>query len=126
MRPLLDYKIQEPTFSPDGSPNCFREENNLYIYNLATQKLQQITTDGKKNRIINGITDWVYEEEFAFVRAFDWNKAGNKLAYIKFDESEVPEFGMTVYNKDLYPKNETFKYPKAERKTQLFLYGCMI
>jgi dipeptidyl-peptidase-4 len=69
----------------------------------------------KENAIINGITDWVYEEEFAFV-AFDWNKDSKKLAYIRFDESQVPEFSMSMFNKDLYPTVETFKYPKAERR----------
>ena len=56
-----------------------------------------ITTDGKKNNIINGITDWVYEEEFAFVRAFDWSADSKKVAYIRFDESEVPEFSMSMF-----------------------------
>src|SRR5690606_35043443 len=76
----------------------------------------QITTDGKKNAIINGICDWVYEEEFVFVRAFDWSGDSKKIAFIRFDESEVPEFSMTVFNKQLYPEVETFKYPKAGEK----------
>lgn len=113
---LFDFKIQEPTFSPDGTQIAFAKENNLFVYNIAAQTTKQITTDGKKNHVINGITDWVYEEEFAFVRAFDWNKAGDQLAYIKFDETEVPEFSMSTFNKDLYPTVETFKYPKAGEK----------
>ncbi len=116
---LVDYKIQEPTFSPDGSQIAFAKENNLFIYNIASKTTKQITTDGKKNAIINGITDWVYEEEFAFVRAFDWNKAGDKLAYIRFDESAVPEFSMSIFQKNLYPSIETFKYPKAGEKNAL-------
>src|SRR5690606_38981906 len=80
-------KIQEPTFSNDGSKIAFGFENNLYIKNLDSGETKQITSDGKKNSIINGITDWVYEEEFAFVRAFEWSKNGDKLAYIKFDET---------------------------------------
>ncbi|HNQ27643.1 MAG TPA: DPP IV N-terminal domain-containing protein, partial [Aquaticitalea sp.] len=63
--------------------------------------------------IINGITDWVYEEEFGFVRAFDWNADGTKIAFIRFDESNVPEFSMDVYGNQLYPTQYTFKYPKA-------------
>ncbi|MBD3723483.1 MAG: S9 family peptidase [Flavobacteriaceae bacterium] len=113
---IADYQIQEPTFSPDGSKIAYAYQNNLYVYDIASKKHQQITTDGKKNAVINGITDWVYEEEFAFVRAFDWNKTGNKLAFIRFDESQVPEFSMDMYNQGLYPTQEVFKYPKAGEK----------
>ena len=107
------HKIQEPTFSNDGSKIAYGFENNLYIKDLKTDETKQITSDGKKNSIINGITDWVYEEEFAFVRAFEWSLNGDKLAYIKFDETEVPEFNMDVYGDQLYPTADTFKYPKA-------------
>lgn len=106
-------EIQEPTFSRDGKKIAYGFQNNLYIKNLEGGKTTQITKDGKKNSIINGITDWVYEEEFGFVRAFQWSVKGDKLAYIKFDESEVPEFQMDVYGSDLYPTQEVFKYPKA-------------
>ena len=106
-------KIQEPTFSNDGSKMAYGFENNLYIKDLNSGETKQITTDGKKNSIINGITDWVYEEEFAFVRAFEWSVKGDKLAYIKFDETDVPEYTMDIYGKNLYPFAETFKYPKA-------------
>ena len=109
-------RVQEPTFSPDGKKIAFARENNLYIYDIASKETTQVTTDGKKNAIINGITDWVYEEEFAFVRAFDWSADSKKLAYIRFDESEVPEFTMNIYQKNLYPTVETFKYPKAGEK----------
>jgi dipeptidyl-peptidase-4 len=118
-------QVQEPTFSPDGTKIGFVKENNLFIYDIATKKTIQVTTDGKKNSIINGITDWVYEEEFAFVRAFDWSADSKKLAYIRFDESEVPEFSMNIYKKELYPTVETFKYPKAGEKNalvSLFVY----
>lgn len=113
---LFDYPVQEPTFSPDGTQLAYAKDNNLYVYNFATKAITQLTTDGKKNAIINGITDWVYEEEFAFVRAFDWSHDSKKLAYIKFDESQVPEFSMSIFQKDLYPTIETFKYPKAGEK----------
>jgi dipeptidyl-peptidase 4 len=111
--------VQEPTFSPDGTKIAFAKENNLFIYDIATKKITQVTTDGKKNAIINGITDWVYEEEFAFVRAFDWSADSKKIAYIRFDETEVPQFSMDLYKKDLYPSAETFKYPKAGEKNAL-------
>ena len=109
-------KVQEPTISPDGTKIGFAKENNLFVYDIATKAISQITNDGKKNAIINGITDWVYEEEFAFVRAFDWSADSKKIAFIRFDESEVPEFTMDIFKKDLYPTVETFKYPKAGEK----------
>ncbi|MDP5001944.1 MAG: DPP IV N-terminal domain-containing protein, partial [Flavobacterium sp.] len=80
-------QIQEPTFSADGTKICYAFENNLYVHDIISSATIQITQDGKKNHIINGITDWVYEEEFAFVKAYDWNVTGTKVAYIKFDET---------------------------------------
>ena len=93
---VADMPIQEPTFSPDGSKVAYGYNNNIYVRDLASGTTTEVTTDGKKNRIINGITDWVYEEEFGFVRAFDWNAAGTHIAYIRFDETQVPEFSMDV------------------------------
>ncbi|WP_144891478.1 S9 family peptidase [Flavobacterium tiangeerense] len=116
LKKLFDFQVQEPTFSPDGKKIAYARENNLYVYDLATTKSTAITTDGQKNSIINGITDWVYEEEFAFVKAFDWSTDSKKVAYIRFDESKVPEFSMSMFGKDLYPTNQTFKYPKAGEK----------
>ncbi len=106
-------KIQEPTLSPSGDKVAFVLANNLYTADLSTGVVSQITSDGQPNAIINGVTDWVYEEEFAFVRAFAWNSDGNKLAYLRFDEREVPEFSMDVYGQDLYQYPYVFKYPKA-------------
>lgn len=110
---LVDKKIQEPTFSPTGNKVAYVFENNIYIKNLLTGTTVQVTKDGKKNKIINGITDWVYEEEFAFVRAFEWNSNGTQLAFLRFDETNVPEFSMDVYGKALYQTQTVFKYPKA-------------
>ena len=112
-------QAQVPTFSPDGKFIAFAKENNLFTIEISSKKVNQITTDGKKNSIINGITDWVYEEEFAFVRAFDWSADSKKLAYIRFDETQVPEFTMSMFAKDLYPTQTTFKYPKAGEKNAL-------
>ncbi|XMO87353.1 S9 family peptidase [Algibacter sp. AS12] len=123
---ISEDKIQEPTFSPDGKKVAFAKENNLYIKDLNTSQITQITFDGEKNKIINGITDWVYEEEFAFVRAFDWNADSNKIAYIRFDETDVPEFSMDVYGTGLYQTQQVFKYPKAgeaNSKVSLHIYN---
>jgi dipeptidyl-peptidase 4 len=109
-------QVQEPTFSPDGTKIAYAKANDLYIYDITSRNTTRVTSDGVKNKIINGITDWVYEEEFAFVRAFDWSTDSKKLAYIRFDESQVPEFSMNIFHKDLYPSVETFKYPKAGEK----------
>ena len=120
---VANHKIQEPTFSPDGKKVAYGYQNNLYVKNLETNNVTQLTFDGEKNKIINGITDWVYEEEFGFVRAFDWNADSNKIAFIRFDESDVPEFSMDVYGKDLYQTQTVFKYPKAgERNAVVSLH----
>lgn len=116
---FTDKKIQEPTFSSDGSKIAYAFENNLYVYDVISQTHLQITNDGKKNAIINGITDWVYEEEFAFVKAYDWNTSGEKIAFIRFDETNVPEFSMDLYNEGLYPTQSVFKYPKAGEKNAI-------
>jgi dipeptidyl-peptidase 4 len=113
---LSSDKVQEPAFSANGSKVSFAFQNNLYVYDVVSKQTTQITTDGKKNAVINGITDWVYEEEFAFVKAYDWNAAGDKIAYIRFDESQVPEFSMDMYAGGLYPSQYVFKYPKAGEK----------
>ena len=109
-------QVQEPTFSPDGTKIAYSRANNLFLYDIASKSETQITNDGQKNAVINGITDWVYEEEFTFVRAFDWSTDGKHLAFIRFDESLVPNFSMDLYQKDLYPTAQTFKYPKAGEK----------
>ncbi|OEK07375.1 peptidase S9 [Flavivirga aquatica] len=110
---ISEEKIQEPTFSPDGNKVAFAKNNNLYVKDLNSEKTIQITFDGKKNEVINGITDWVYEEEFAFVRAFEWNADNSKIAFIRFNEINVPEFSMDIYGQSLYPRQKAFKYPKA-------------
>ena len=110
---VADELIQEPTFSPDGKKIAYGRDNNLFFLDIEKDVTAQITTNGEKNKIINGITDWVYEEEFAFVRAFDWSADSKHIAYIMFDETEVPEFSMDVYGKKLYQSQQVFKYPKA-------------
>jgi dipeptidyl-peptidase 4 len=109
-------KVMNATFSPDSKYVAYVYENNLYYYNLESQETLPITFDGQKNSIINGLTDWVYEEEFSLVKAFWWSPDSKKIAYIRFDESDVPEFNMTYYTDQAYPEYETFKYPKVGEK----------
>ncbi|MEG2178024.1 MAG: S9 family peptidase [Bacteroidales bacterium] len=105
-------KQQEASFSPDGQKIAFVRENNLFYVDVQSQNEVQITPDGIHNHIINGHTDWVYEEEFGFTKAFDWSPESDQLAYLKFNESEVSEYSMTIWG-SLYPVKQNFKYPKA-------------
>ena len=109
------------SLSPDGKKVAYMQNNNLFIEDLTTGKIKQITTDGKKNHIINGAPDWVYEEEFGYNKAYEWSPDGKYLAYVKFDESRVKEYFLTKYageaphykQYELYPGLYKYKYPKA-------------
>lgn len=119
-------KQRYTTFSPDGKKVAFVRDNNLFIYDLASSKETTVTTDGEFNKIINGATDWVYEEEFAFDKAFQWSPDNAHIAYYKFDESEVKEFNMIMYQNQLYPSDYRFKYPKAgedNSKVDIYLFN---
>jgi dipeptidyl-peptidase-4 len=121
---LLTKKITEvsgngkqlfATFSPDGNSVAFVRDNNLFVKNLLSGEEKQLTSDGKNNEIINGRSDWVYEEEFSFAQAFYWSPDGKKIAFYKFNEKEVPEFSMTMFD-GLYPTEYKYKYPKPGEK----------
>lgn len=111
-------KQSNATFAPDGSRVAFTRSNNLFVVDLKTGTETPITTDGKLNEIIHGSTDWVYEEEFGFTRAFAWNATGTKIAYYTFNEKEVPEYNMQLWGK-LYPTDYRYKYPKAGEKNSV-------
>ncbi|MFC2126837.1 S9 family peptidase [Bacteroidota bacterium] len=117
--------ISVPKFSPNNKFLTFVKNNNLYLKDLVLNQTIQITSDGEKNKIINGMSDWVYEEEFQFVKAFEWSLNSDKIAYLKFNESEVPFFSMDIVGNSNYPSQSTFKYPKAgedNSKVSLHLY----
>lgn len=99
-------------FSPNGLKVAFVRKNNLFVKDLESGTIDQVTSDGKMNEVINGGTDWVYEEEFAFDKGFYWSAAGSYIAFYKSDESQVKEFQMAMYG-NLYPDQYRFKYPKA-------------
>ena len=110
---LSDDKVMYADFSPSGDKVAYVNSNNLFVKDLYNSKTIQITTDGELNQIINGATDWVYEEEFGLTQAFFWSPDGKKIAFYKFDEREVKEFSMDMFNTELYPSQYQFKYPKA-------------
>lgn len=106
-------KIMSATFNPAATQVAYVADNNIFIYDLNSKQEIQVTTDGKMNSIINGQGDWVYEEELVLVRAFEWSPDGKKIAFIRFDESDVPLFEMAMYQGQLYPQDYEFKYPKV-------------
>lgn len=116
---------QQAQFSPDGSRVVFVRGGNLFVADPTAGSERQLTFDGRFNHIINGLPDWVYEEEFSFARAFAWSPDGRKIAYLRFDESRVKQYNMNRFAGGLYPENYTFKYPKAgEQNSVVELYCC--
>ena len=123
---FIGKNIQEPTFSPDSKKVAYAKNNNLFVLDLTTNLTTQVTKDGKYNDIINGTTDWVYEEEFGFVRAFEWSNDSKFIAFLRFNESKVRQFSMGVTGDGLYPSQHVFKYPKAgedNAKVSLHMYS---
>jgi dipeptidyl-peptidase 4 len=120
-------KQQVASFSPDGTKVAFVRENNIFIKDITSGLEEQITNDGKHNHIINGIPDWVYEEEFAFEKAWQWSPNGRFLTYMKFNETEVPEYHLKMYKgmapshkkNIIYPEIVSYKYPKAGEKNSI-------
>lgn len=114
-KPLTDFAAGKQLlaeFSPDGKRIAFVRKNNLFAVDLISGKEIQLSFDGEWNKIINGSADWVYEEEFAIAKGFEWSPSSDKIAYLRFDESAVREFSMDMFG-GLYPEQYKFKYPKA-------------
>ncbi|MDD3281634.1 MAG: DPP IV N-terminal domain-containing protein, partial [Bacteroidales bacterium] len=111
-------------FSPDCSKIAFVRDNNLFVKDLVSKQETAVTTDGKFNHVLNGIADWVYEEELDMSQAFTWSPDGKHLAYLRFDETRVKEFSMVMWG-ELYPESYRYKYPKAGEDNSLvdvFIY----
>ncbi|MEE1302836.1 MAG: DPP IV N-terminal domain-containing protein [Bacteroidales bacterium] len=121
---VAEQKIRLAELSPNSQKVAYVQDNNIFIFDIASMQTKQITTDGEFNYIINGTTDWVYEEEFAITKGFFWSNDSEKIAYYKFDESKVKQFSMTMYG-DLYPMEYVYKYPKAGEDNsvvEIFVY----
>lgn len=120
IEPLTDgIPVMLATFAPDGKKVSYILDNNIYIKDIISKDIKQITTDGKKNSIINGTADWVYEEEFALKTGMLWSPDSKRIAYLRFDETDVKQFNMNLFQGNLYPENYTFKYPKAGEKNSV-------
>ena len=113
---------QVPVFSPDGTMVAFVRDNNIFLVKLLYGNSEsQVTEDGLRNKILNGIPDWVYEEEFAFDRALEFSADSKMLAYVRFDESEVPSYSFPVFAGEAprieayakHPGEYEYKYPKT-------------
>ena len=99
-------------FSPDGRQVAFVRGNNLWVTDLASGRARQLTTDGSDD-VINGTTDWVYEEELGLRDAFRWSPDGRRIAYWRFDQTAVPAFPMVSETAGQYPVVSVLRYPKA-------------
>ena len=104
---------RDASFSPDGRMITYSDRNDLYVYDIAARKSRRLTTDGAWNSVINGTTDWVYEEEFGFTKAYVFSPDSRRIAFLRFDESEVPLMEMMRFDGKLYNEAYSFKYPKA-------------
>ena len=121
LKPLsTDHALQEaPMFSPDGRMVAFVSDNNIYIKKLDFNTITAVTNDGKVNEVINGVPDWVYQEEFSTAVSMAWSPDNTTLAYLKYNESQVPMFTFSLYEGvcpvkseyALYPGMFTYKYP---------------
>ena len=104
---------RDARFTPDGERIIYSDRNDLYAYEIASKKTLRLTDDGAWNSVINGTTDWVYEEEFGKTTAFACSPDSREVAFLRFDESRVREFQMMRFDGELYNEAFSFKYPKA-------------
>lgn len=134
LRPLSTRfdRQQIPVFSPDSRMVAFVAENNIYIKKIDFNTEVAVTTDGEYGKIINGATDWVYEEEFSTTSTLAWAPDNTMLCYLRFDESQVPVYTLPLYEGTcpalgeyaLYPGQLSYKYPVAgEKNSTVTLHG---
>ena len=119
-------KVMIPTFSPDGRMVAFVRNGNIFIKKFEYDTEVQVTSDAVRNKVMNGTTDWVYEEEHEATRLMTWSEDNNYLAFVRTDESGVDEYSMPIYGTTQYPGAYTYKYPKAgtpNSKVSLHIYN---
>ena len=118
VKPISDAKGKQmiPTLSPDGRMCAYVRDNNIWIRKFDFDTEVQVTKDGELNKVMNGITDWVYEEEFAVTNLMAWSPDSEYLAFVRFDESQVEEYSMQMYGNGVNPGYYVYKYPKAGAK----------
>lgn len=126
LRPLSEINPyqQSPLWSPDGRMIAYVADNNIYLRKLDYNVDLAVTTDGEYNKVINGIPDWVYEEEFSTNCSMSWAPDNATLCYLRYDEEQVPRYSFTMYQGTcdpmdqyaLYPGQYTYKYPVAGEK----------
>ena len=104
--------VRDALMSPNGRYVAFAKENNLYIHKLDFGTEVAVTKDEDKD-IINGVADWLYEEEFGTTALFAWSPDSKQLAFVRLDEHEVPAFAWQSYLDAQYPTADTLRYPKA-------------
>jgi dipeptidyl-peptidase-4 len=113
-----------PRFSPDATRVAYLRGTNLYVEDLASGAIQQLTSDGS-DMILNGVSDWVYDEEFRLGDAYHWSPDGQRIAYIQFDQHNVPEYTLINYTDALYPQILKYPYPKAGQTNSAVRLGVV-
>ena len=129
LKPLSDTpgKLMLPTFSPDGRMCAFVRDNNIWLKKFDYDTESQVTKDGSINNILNGLSDWVYEEEFAITNLMAWSPDSKILAFVRSDESNVKTFGFQVFDGTTYPGMYEYKYPKAgERNSTVSVHAYSV
>ncbi|GHT28958.1 peptidase S9 [Bacteroidia bacterium] len=118
LKPLSEMpgKVMIPTFSTDGRMCAYVRDNNIWLKKFDYDTESQVTKDGEFGKILNGITDWVYEEEFATTNLMSWSADSKFLAFVKSDETEVPSYSFQTFDGSLYPGYYAYKYPKPGEK----------